>query len=142
MSKIDVNKSGTQLLGKWELVELTIDGSDALASFKASKQYFDYIRNDITPMIYIVEFLHKAEVNTELLKTPLDFLAKSTEKSIFTNLDPRFVNFSENNFELDTLSPVIDKGNINIGNLVPIDYNGNLRTSDIAPDLGAFERVP
>jgi hypothetical protein len=40
------------------------------------------------------------------------------------------------------LSPVIDKGNINIGNLVPIDYNGNLRTSDIAPDLGAFERVP
>lgn len=49
-------------------------------------QYFDFIKDDITPMIYIIEFLHKAEVNTELLKTPLDFLAKSTERSIFTNL--------------------------------------------------------
>ncbi len=63
-------------------------------------------------------------------------------KNIFTNLNPEFVDFSENNFELDTLSPVIDKGSINIGNLVPTDYKGDSRTSDIAPDLGAFERVP
>jgi hypothetical protein len=40
--KIDVNKSGSQLLGKWELKELTIDGGDALANFKASAPYFDY----------------------------------------------------------------------------------------------------
>ncbi len=63
-------------------------------------------------------------------------------KNIFTNLDPKFVDYSENDFELDTLSSVIDKGDINIGNLVPTDYKGDSRTSDIAPDLGAFERVP
>ncbi len=63
-------------------------------------------------------------------------------KNILTNLDPLFVNYGDNDFELDTLSPVIDKGNIAIGNLVPLDYKGDSRTSDAAPDLGAFERVP
>jgi len=60
-------------------------------------------------------------------------------KDIYTNLNPMFVNYGDNNFELDTLSPVIDKGKISIGNLVPFDYKGDSRISDAAPDLGAFE---
>lgn len=63
-------------------------------------------------------------------------------KNIFTNLDPKFIDYSENNFELDSLSPMINKGKISIGNLVPLDYKGDSRTSDTAPDLGAFERIP
>lgn len=41
--KIDINKSEKQLLGKWKLMELQIDGSDALSDFKQSKAYFDYL---------------------------------------------------------------------------------------------------
>ncbi len=62
-------------------------------------------------------------------------------KNIYRNLQPKFVNYNENNFELDTLSPAMNKGNISIGNLVPLDYKGDSRTSDAAPDLGAFERI-
>jgi hypothetical protein len=47
-----------------------------------------------------------------------------------------------NNFELDSLSPLINKGDVGIGTLVPLDYNGNSRITDSAPDIGAFEWVP
>jgi hypothetical protein len=68
--------------------------------------------------------------------------------SVIRNVDPGFINDSlslgDYNFGLDTLSPAKDVGDINIINTIPgleYDYNGNLRTADGLPDLGAYERI-
>ncbi|MCF8360071.1 MAG: hypothetical protein K9H26_15045 [Prolixibacteraceae bacterium] len=45
------------------------------------------------------------------------------------------------NFNLDTLSLAKDAGKIEYGRLVPYDLNNVSRLEDIAPDLGAFERI-
>lgn len=50
------------------------------------------------------------------------------------NQDPKFVDIEHDNFEIDSISPAIDKG-IPMG--VPFDIKGIDRGS--APDLGAFE---
>ncbi|MCF8380919.1 MAG: hypothetical protein K9H49_15200 [Bacteroidales bacterium] len=57
------------------------------------------------------------------------------------NEDPTFISWDEFDFQLDTLSPAKDAGRIDIGLLFPIDINGTSRTSDSAPDIGAFERI-
>jgi hypothetical protein len=58
------------------------------------------------------------------------------------NLDPKFVNECNYNFELDTLSPALGKGGtipVQLQAQLQNDLNGNPR--DLAkPDLGAFER--
>lgn len=68
-------------------------------------------------------------------------------RSIILNEYPRFVNDSiisgEYNFRLDTLSPVKDKGSMDIIDRFPAlqyDFEGKPRTADGKPDLGAFER--
>jgi len=43
-------------------------------------------------------------------------------------------------FSLDTLSPAMNAGSMEIANQVPFDIQGNSRIEDIAPDLGAYER--
>lgn len=64
---------------------------------------------------------------------------------LILNNEPKFKNFSEYNFELDTLSPGKDAGNINITNEFPtflnFDLKNNNRLNDEAPDVGAFERI-
>ncbi len=58
------------------------------------------------------------------------------------NENPKFQDLSiPYDYHLDTLSPAKDVGKISIGNLVPLDKDGNSRTSDNKPDLGAYERV-
>ncbi len=62
---------------------------------------------------------------------------------IIYNEDPHFKDASESNFELDTLSPAKDVGYMSIVNAIAElqnDLNGNPRTFDLGPDLGAFER--
>jgi hypothetical protein len=53
--------------------------------------------------------------------------------------EPKFKSIAKLNYELDSLSPAIDKGSPVIGNLFPYDWNGVNRNSDAAPDIGAFE---
>lgn len=67
--------------------------------------------------------------------------------SVIRNEDPLFINdslhISDYNFQLDTLSPAKDAGSMDIINEIPeleYDFNGNLRTTDGLPDLGAYER--
>ncbi len=55
--------------------------------------------------------------------------------------DPKFRDIAKWNFELDTLSPAKDVGDITIANSFPIDLKGRNRLTDGKPDLGAFERV-
>lgn len=64
---------------------------------------------------------------------------------IYKNTDPKFIStFDKMDFQLDTLSPAKDKGDIGIVNLFLMnllnDLKGNPRNTDVAPDLGAFER--
>ncbi|HBS86522.1 MAG: hypothetical protein A2W91_20095 [Bacteroidetes bacterium GWF2_38_335] len=61
--------------------------------------------------------------------------------NVYLNEYPEFADFTEYDFELDTLSFPKDKGSIDIGSLVPLDFKGASRTSDTGPDLGAFERL-
>ncbi len=65
----------------------------------------------------------------------------------FKNLGPKFVDVAANNYRLDTLSPVSDKGKIEVINAsttidLTKDLDGNSRVADDAPDLGAYEFVP
>jgi hypothetical protein len=55
---------------------------------------------------------------------------------------PRFMSRTNYDFRLDTLSPAINAGSREYGNLNPTDFDGESRMNDEAPDLGAFERVP
>ncbi len=67
--------------------------------------------------------------------------------SIIFNEDPNFINdYSRMNydFQLDTLSPAKDAGSNELIDQYPfleLDYNGILRNTDLAPDIGAFERI-
>jgi hypothetical protein len=65
---------------------------------------------------------------------------------VFTNSlfneDPLFKDSYEYDFALDSLSPALDIGDINIANLYPLDLNQNSRLSDKGPDLGALEWIP
>ncbi|MDD2633927.1 MAG: choice-of-anchor Q domain-containing protein [Bacteroidales bacterium] len=57
------------------------------------------------------------------------------------NLNPEFVETTKPyDYHLDTLSPAKDTGKQEIGQLVPVDQDGNSRLSDSAPDIGAYER--
>jgi len=55
------------------------------------------------------------------------------------NSNPSFVNPDENDFHLLSGSAAINKGDFSIAVFAPFDYDGNDRTVDAAPDLGAFE---
>lgn len=63
-------------------------------------------------------------------------------KNLIVNPDggPRFVSRTIYDFQLDTLSPAIDAGKMDYGLQYPIDLNGVDRTTDAAPDMGAYER--
>jgi hypothetical protein len=63
---------------------------------------------------------------------------------IIYNEDPEFVNPSEEDFALDTLSPAFNAGDISITNtdfgILGTDILGNSRPYGPGPDLGAIER--
>jgi len=61
--------------------------------------------------------------------------------NILKNVDPKFNDPYNNDYELDTLSPAKDYGKIQIGLSFPLDINLNNRTIDAGPDIGAFERI-
>ncbi len=67
-----------------------------------------------------------------------------TDNSVFNgngnqiDVDPEFADASAKNLRPDTLSPLIDNGNVGFGNAQDLD--GNSR--DALPDVGAYEYVP
>ena len=54
---------------------------------------------------------------------------------------PGFVDVAGFNFRLEESSPAVNAGNYSTGVLFPVDYEGNSRITDSAPDIGAFEWV-
>ncbi len=65
--------------------------------------------------------------------------------NVIFNEDPNFIDLEDIYYELDTLSPAKDIGNIEFINEssvdVTLDLKGNSRIIDKKPDLGAFERI-
>jgi hypothetical protein len=79
--------------------------------------------------------LFNYQFDYSLLKLP-DTTDANFTNCLF-NLDPLFINYSFNDYHLDSLSPVRNMG-IPMGN--PYDLDGILRSE--TPDLGAYEWVP
>ena len=59
---------------------------------------------------------------------------------IINNEDPRFDSLRVS-YELDSLSPAINKGLLEYAIEFQLDKKGDFRTADGTPDLGAFERI-
>lgn len=59
----------------------------------------------------------------------------------FRNVNLQFIDPYENNYQLDTLSPVKDKGLLAPAQQVPFDLLENSRLQDNGPDPGAYERI-
>ena len=81
-----------------------------------------------------------------ILKTTLEITDPLFYLDCQKNTDPLFVDQYENNYRIDTLSPAINIGSIEIVNGSPVDItldlDGNLRNSDEGPDLGSYEFIP
>lgn len=59
--------------------------------------------------------------------------------NIINEGDPKFENQSNFDFHLDSTSVAINAGNRDYSERYPLDFDGNNRLSDKAPDLGTFE---
>ncbi len=55
------------------------------------------------------------------------------------NKDPDFISVEDQDFQLDSISVAIDKGNYQTAQQYPSDYSENDRLLDGEPDLGAYE---
>jgi len=79
-----------------------------------------------------------------LLQTQLDVSNTEIYKECLINQDPVFVNYLENNYQLDTLSPLIDQGNPTVVTGSFFDLRRDIietpRPAD-QPDIGAYEFI-
>lgn len=80
------------------------------------------------------------------LKTEMEISNSEFYINCQQNQDPLFVDYSIYNFRIDTLSPVIDSGSMDVVNNslidIELDLDGNSRITDDAPDMGAYEFIP
>ncbi|MFC2152476.1 right-handed parallel beta-helix repeat-containing protein [Bacteroidota bacterium] len=97
--------------------------------------------------IVIDKFDSNSELNYKfdhcLIRVDKDFSTSDPNsfESIIVNIDPKFKDPYEGDFELDTLSIAKDSGKDEYGILFPFDLNMQNRIIDSHPDLGAFERI-
>ena len=102
----------------------------------------DELDADITDLKEELVFADNAEdpnnftldIRNSIFKTEIAGLDVNNN---LVNVDPRFKNFRENNFELDSLSPAIDAG-MQLSPPIIDDVRGSPR--DIFPDMGAYEK--
>ncbi len=62
--------------------------------------------------------------------------------NVVKNLNPRFdsLSYTNRNYQLDSLSPALDRGNPVFAQYFPLDLLGFSRLSDAGPDIGSYER--
>jgi hypothetical protein len=79
-----------------------------------------------------------------LLQTTLDVSDQALYPGCLKNEDPMFMDYLANNYQLDTLSPLIDKGNPEVISQSFFDLGRDIiedtREKDL-PDIGAYEFV-
>ena len=85
----------------------------------------------------------KYNFNHGIIKLAEDFDISDETKfvAIIKNEPPSFKNTKEYNYQLDTLSPAKDMGNLTLAKPFTIDLLGTNRLEDKGPDLGAYERI-
>ncbi len=80
------------------------------------------------------------------LRTEMDISDATNYLNCLENANPGFVDYSNNDYRLDTLSPVSDVGSLEVITDSPVnilnDLDGNSRLIDEGPDLGAYEFIP
>ena len=81
-----------------------------------------------------------------IIKSQTDVTNPENFQNSLKNKDPKFSDVNLNDYRPDTLSPAIDIGSLEVitSSVTDITYDldGNSRTSDAGPDLGAYEFVP
>ncbi|MBI1221186.1 MAG: hypothetical protein GC180_01175 [Bacteroidetes bacterium] len=105
-------------------LEATINSTIIWGSLKEEMVFFNGGNGKFEPT-----FFHS------LLKTEIQ---ANWTPDIKLNEDPKFIDYRELNFQLDTLSPAKDAGDAGLIPPVTDDLNGDPR--DSKPDIGAFER--
>ena len=78
--------------------------------------------------------------NSSILKTSLDVSNTDIYTNILKNEDPLFVNYENNDYQIDSLSPAVGRANEAIAATVPLDILGNSRLP--SPDIGAYQFIP
>jgi hypothetical protein len=73
--------------------------------------------------------------------TSIDTKDEAHYSNVIINKAPSFVDSSQYDYRLDTLSVAKDVGKRLFGEMYPKDYLGISRLNDTAPDLGMYERV-
>jgi MoxR-like ATPase len=71
-------------------------------------QYFNAIKQDIVPILYITDYLQNAQKDPELLKQPLEFIGKKAEKSLLKS----FLDNFRGGFKSDASSPATNRDSI------------------------------
>jgi hypothetical protein len=69
------------------------------------------------------------------LKTKKNTSDENYFSNCIINKDPKFIDYREYNYKLDTLSPALKQG---IYRGIDADMDGNLRNTE-KPDLGAYQ---
>jgi len=103
--------------------------------------------NKFNYQIISAPFVYKFENCLIRLESEINTSDQNYFKNIILNEDPNFKStyFPDFDFQLDTLSPCKEMGNLQIINdhlELPLSYdlNGNSRPNGTEPDLGAYER--
>ena len=75
-----------------------------------------------------------------ILKTALNLSNDEIYSNVLKNEDPLFVNYSENDYRIDSLSPAVGRADVAIASTVPKDILDNSRLP--LPDIGAYQFIP
>ncbi len=112
--------------------------------YGSQKMEFDTANNELTDFNYYFDHCILKQTEDSININDTDHF-----NTVVLNTDPKFVNDSATlgnlDYHLNALSPALDAGKLEIISAYPdyllYDYDGNSRTSDGHPDLGAYERV-
>jgi len=96
---------------------------------------------------FSTEIINNGTINLDFRSVILKTTQATTDTTQFKNIirnpaNQIFTDPSARDFTLFENSIARNQGNVNIGNIVPTDIEGNSRTADGMPDLGAYEFTP
>jgi hypothetical protein len=132
------------------LTNYYVDPSDVLYIYNMDAYFGNSIVYGDKSEEMLLDYQEEATFNYQfdhcLLKTEMNIGDDQLFPGCIKNKDPLFVDITKNNLALDTLSPAIDMGSINVINsssfpsIIDKDILGISRIS--SPDMGAYEYIP
>jgi hypothetical protein len=132
------------------LTNYYVDPNDVLYIYNMDAYFGNSIVYGDKSEEMLLDYQEEATFNYQfdhcLLKTEMNIGDNQLFPGCIKNKDPLFVDITKNNLALDTLSPAIDIGSINVINsssfpsIIDKDILGISRIS--SPDMGAYEYIP